>query len=105
MTGGNSLLDFGIFYDQARSGGLPINKPEQFLHSQGLVRVTAIHQNFRFRLVCKHVLNSKRRERGVFDEARSFWMPIVRRCKVRGAFRTSALSNRSLNGAPVQVSG
>src|SRR5215470_7086601 len=104
MAGGNSLLNFGIFCDQAGIRSLPINKPEQFFHAQGFVWVTAIHEKFCFRFVCKHV-HSKKRERGVFDEARSFWMPIVRRCKVRGAFRTSALSNRSLNGAPVQVSG
>src|SRR5215471_1286405 len=93
MTGGNSLLDFGIFRDQARIGGLPINKPEQFLHSQCLVRVTAIHENFCFRLVCKHILNSKRRER-VFDEARSLWLPIVTplRSEIAGKSQSRSLT-------------
>src|SRR5262249_41731367 len=59
MSGGNSLLDFGVLRNQARVRGLPIDKPEQALDSQGFVWVATIHQDFRFRLVRKHVLNSK----------------------------------------------
>jgi len=68
MTGGKSLLDIRILCDQAWIRGLPINKPEQFLHPRGLVGVATIHENFRFRSVCKHFLNSKR-ERYVCEAA------------------------------------
>ena len=78
MPGGNSLLDFGIFCDEAGIRSLPINKPEQFFHSQGFVGVTAIHENFCLRFICNHV-HSKKTEPSVFDEARSFWLTIVRR--------------------------
>lgn len=53
LTGYEASLNFRVFCDQRRIGGLPINKPEQVFDPECFVRIATVNQKFCFRLVGK----------------------------------------------------